>query len=177
MSCCQRQSVRGERGSHAQTSSSQSQYRETHRGQSSECFFWFWFGFSNFSYDVSYVQICWLLHSSWRITRECQPAPCGQCDHLGLSGVMDHCIRHWQQPAPVRQIIEGFSLKTASKLEDGNFSDNFAEDSGKTWCRQHFLELNLRRNLVIFLASKIVDLGLWTMHRPILQQNSTDFLV
>ena len=85
-------------------------------------------------------------------------------DHLGLSGVMDHCIRHWQQPAPVRRIIGGFSLKTASKQEDGNFSDNFAEDSGKTWCRQHFLELNLRRNLVIFLASKIVDLGLWTMH-------------
>ena len=41
MSCCQRQSVRGERGSHALTSSSQSQYRETHRGLSSECFFGF----------------------------------------------------------------------------------------------------------------------------------------
>ena len=132
MSCCQRQSVRGERGSHAQTSSSQSQYRETHRGQSSECFFWFWFGFSNFSYDVSYVQNVDYSTPHGGLLRSVSRPPVVSGDHLGLSGVMDHCIRHWQQPAPVRRIIGGFSLKTASKQEDGNFSDNFAEDSGKT---------------------------------------------
>ena len=115
-----------------------------------------------------------------RPNQECH-LPVVSGHHLGpLSReVMDHCTQHHEgignsQPLS-DELLEGFSLKTASK-QASNFSDNFLEDSLNLMQNEEtFLRIKLKSQSHYFSCFKDCRFGFMNNASQILQQNSTYF--
>ena len=91
--------------------------------------------------------------------------------------VTDHCTQHHEgignsQPLS-DELLEGFSLKTASK-QASNFSDNFLEDSLNLMQNEEtFLRIKLKSQSHNFSCFKDCRFGFMNNASQILQQNST----